>query len=146
MLVGLVLIHKLIEATPRNLLQYAVEYTIVVLHGLILLRVPKRRQTLGTQKNQCHAPCPPKLNRTAVGLSRASTSSFHAAKTWMAGTSSAKTRFALLPGHDVRDRATTNSCPSSPSPSDTPPATARRHSVPSSFAASRRDGSRAIRP
>src|SRR5258708_5888730 len=74
MLVGPVLIHKLIEATPRNLLQYAVEYTIVVLHGLILLRVPKRRQTLGTQKNQCHAPCPPKLNRTAVGLSRASTS------------------------------------------------------------------------
>src|SRR5258705_3035158 len=74
MLVGLVLIHKLIEATPRNLLQYAVEYTIVVLHGLILLRVPKRRQTLGTQKNQCHAPCPPKLNRTAVGLTRPSTS------------------------------------------------------------------------
>src|ERR1700712_1862065 len=72
MLVGLVLIHKLIEATPRNLLQYAVEYTIVVLHGLILLRVPKRRQTLGTQKNQCHAPCPPKLNRTAVGLTRPS--------------------------------------------------------------------------
>ena len=35
------------------------------------------------------------------GLSRASTSCFFAAtKTWMAGTSSAKTRFALLPGHD----------------------------------------------
>src|ERR1700694_921173 len=80
MLVGLVLIHKLIEATPRNLLQYAVEYTIVVLHGLILLRVPKRRQTLGTQKNQCHAPCPPKLNRTAVGLTRPSTSLSQASK------------------------------------------------------------------
>src|SRR5258705_11930863 len=73
MLVGLVLIHKLIEATPRNLLQYAVEYTIVVLHGLILPRLPKRRQTLGTQKNQCHAPCPPKLNRTALGVARPST-------------------------------------------------------------------------
>src|SRR3954454_24420347 len=29
---------------------------------------PKRRQTLGTQKNQRHAPCPQKTNRTAVGL------------------------------------------------------------------------------
>src|SRR6266478_9497663 len=41
MLVGPVLSHKLIEATPWNLLQYAVEYTIVVLHGLILLPCPK---------------------------------------------------------------------------------------------------------
>jgi len=40
---------------------------------LILLRVPKRRQTLGAQKNQRHAPCPQKSNRTAVGLSRPST-------------------------------------------------------------------------
>src|SRR6202795_3309047 len=100
MLVGLVLIHKLIEATPRNLLQYAVEYTIVVLHGLILLRVPKRRQTLGTQKNQCHAPCPPKLNRTAVGLSRPSTSLRPSRKSWMPGTSLA------CPGHDA-ERAIT---------------------------------------
>src|ERR1700682_5568949 len=93
MLVGLVLIHKLIEATPRNLLQYAVEYTIVVLHGLILLRVPKRRQTLGTQKNQCHAPCPPKLNRTAVGWSRPSTSCYAAIETtWMPGTRPDMTR------------------------------------------------------
>src|SRR5260221_12765811 len=93
MLVGPVLIHKLIEATPRNLLQYAVEYTIVVLHGLILRRVPKRRQTLGTQKNQCHAPCPPKLNRTAVGLTRASTSYFVTApKAWMAGIGERKRR------------------------------------------------------
>src|SRR5207244_9476890 len=30
----------------------------------------------------------------------ASTSSFEASKTWMAGTLSEKTRFALLPGHD----------------------------------------------
>src|SRR4051795_7372850 len=34
---------------------------------------PKRRQTLGTQKNQRLAPCPQKTNRTAVGLSRPST-------------------------------------------------------------------------
>src|SRR5438270_12612365 len=42
-------------------------------HGLILLRVPKRRQTLGAQKNQRHAPCPQKSNRTVVGLSLPST-------------------------------------------------------------------------
>src|SRR6185312_5404089 len=39
-------------------------------HGLILLRVPKRRQTLGTQKNQRHAPCPHKSNRTVVASPR----------------------------------------------------------------------------
>jgi hypothetical protein len=38
---------------------------------LILFRVPKRRQTLGTQKNQRHAPCLQKLNRTAVDQVRA---------------------------------------------------------------------------
>src|SRR5438477_10594265 len=38
------------------------------------------------------------------GLSRPSTSLLSAApKTWMPGTSSAKTRFALLPGHDERE-------------------------------------------
>jgi hypothetical protein len=34
------------------------------------------------------------------GFSRPSTSSLAASETWMPGTSSAKTRFALLPGHD----------------------------------------------
>src|SRR5258708_8038053 len=104
MLVGPVLIHKLIEATPRNLLQYAVEYTIVVLHGLILRRVPKRRQTLGTQKNQCHAPCPPKLNRTAVGLARASTylSVFQQERRGWPGIGERKRRVlrTAMPGHD----------------------------------------------
>jgi hypothetical protein len=28
---------------------------------------------------------------------------FLASRTWMAGTSSAKTRFALLPGHDAKE-------------------------------------------
>jgi hypothetical protein len=45
---------------------------------LILLRVPKRRQTLGAQKNQRHAPCPQKTNRTAVALCRPSTPFFAA--------------------------------------------------------------------
>jgi hypothetical protein len=48
------------------------KYAIVMQQGLILLRVPKRRQTLGAQKNQRHAPCPQKSNRTAVGSSRPS--------------------------------------------------------------------------
>src|SRR3981081_3811512 len=47
------------------------KYAILMQHGLILLRVPKRRQTLGAQKNQRHAPCLQKSNRTAVGQARA---------------------------------------------------------------------------
>ena len=68
--IGSVVFHQAIEPMPRNMLQKSVKYAILVPHGLILLRVPKRRQTLGTQKNQRHAPCPPKLNRTAVGQAR----------------------------------------------------------------------------
>jgi hypothetical protein len=56
--IGPMVFHKAIEQMPRNVLQKSVEYAILMLHGLILLRVPKRRQTLGTQKNQRHAPCP----------------------------------------------------------------------------------------
>src|SRR5205814_9884291 len=37
-------------------------------------RVPNVCEALETQKNPRHAPCPPKSNRTAVALSRASTS------------------------------------------------------------------------
>src|ERR1700739_4926418 len=59
---------------PRNILQKSLKSAILLPHGLILLRVPKRRQTLGAQKNQRHAPCLQKTNRTAVGLSRPSTS------------------------------------------------------------------------
>src|ERR1700739_533349 len=70
---------------PRNMLQKSMKYAILVPHGLILLRVPKRRQTLGAQKNQRHAPCLQKTNRTAVGLTRASASYDANAKTWMAG-------------------------------------------------------------
>src|SRR5438876_7813347 len=43
-------------------------------------------EALKTQKNPRHAPCPQKSNRTAVGLSRASTSLETLRwKTWMAG-------------------------------------------------------------
>jgi hypothetical protein len=53
------------------MLQKSMKYAILMPHGLILLRVPKRRQTLGAQKNQRHALRSPKLNRTAVGQARA---------------------------------------------------------------------------
>src|SRR5664279_1608087 len=68
--IGSMFIHKRVEPMPWNVLQKTVEYAIVVRHGFASLRVPKRRQTLGSQKNQCHAPCPSKLNRTAVAQAR----------------------------------------------------------------------------
>jgi hypothetical protein len=45
------------------------KYAILVQHG-IDLSCPDRRQTSRTEWYQCHAPCPPKLNRTAVGQTR----------------------------------------------------------------------------
>src|SRR2546423_10976657 len=71
-------------------------------HGLILLRVPKRRQTLGAQKNQRHAPCPQKSNRTAVGLSRPSTSCFCGAKNVDHRDIGAKQSFVASPGDDEK--------------------------------------------
>ena len=68
--IGTMVFHKAFEPMPRNVLQKSMKYAILMPHGLILLRVPKRRQTLGTQKNQRHAPCPQKSNRTAVGQAR----------------------------------------------------------------------------
>jgi hypothetical protein len=40
--------------------------------ALIPSRVQDVGKSLWTQMNQRHAPCPPKLNRTAVGLTRQS--------------------------------------------------------------------------
>src|SRR3977135_3688814 len=48
------------------------KHCIVVTHGVVPLPCLERWRTLKTQKNPHHAPCPPKLNRTAVGLTRAS--------------------------------------------------------------------------
>src|SRR5205823_2056941 len=67
-------------------------------HGLILLRVPKRRQTLGAQKNQRHAPCPQKSNRTAVGLSRPSTSFIIGYGRWLRLHSGERTERHLVRG------------------------------------------------
>jgi hypothetical protein len=41
--------------------------------ALLPSRVRIVAQTSRTEWNQCRAPCPPKLNRTAVGLTRPST-------------------------------------------------------------------------
>jgi hypothetical protein len=64
------LIDQAIELAPQHMLQNIVEYAILVPHDVDAFRVPKRRQTLETQKNQRHALCPEKLNRTAVGRAR----------------------------------------------------------------------------
>src|SRR3954447_14485903 len=75
------------------------KYAIVMQQGLILLRVPKRRQTLGAQKNQRHAPCPQKSNRTAVGSSRQSTF-FKFSQDVDARDIGTKQSFVASPGHD----------------------------------------------
>jgi len=41
----------------------------------------------------------------ALAYARSSTASMHVEEGWMPGTSSAKTRFALLPGHDIEMEA-----------------------------------------
>src|SRR6202011_3770721 len=69
--IGTIAFHKSVEPIPRNMLQISMKYATLMPHGLILLRVPERRQTLGAQKNQRHAPCPQKSNRTAVAQDRA---------------------------------------------------------------------------
>ena len=65
-----VLLDQPIEQRPRHMLQQPMEYAILMLHDVDPSGVPIRRQTLATQMNQRHAPCPQKLNRTAVGLTR----------------------------------------------------------------------------
>src|SRR5882724_6413380 len=90
MLVGPVLSHKLIEATPWNLLQYAVEYTIVVLHGLILLPCPKTSPNAWSTEESM--PCT--LSTKFKPDSRGPVPGIHvlkSTKTWMAGTSPAMT-------------------------------------------------------
>src|SRR5437762_1205530 len=71
-------------------------------HGLILLRVPKRRQTLGAQKNQRHAPCLQKSNRTAVGLSRPSTSFYRSPRRLLIAWYASAVRCILHVGYVLR--------------------------------------------
>src|SRR5215469_1938199 len=69
------LINKLLKRSPRDELQDAVQYCIVMAHGADPFPCLERCRTLKTQKNPRHALCPQNLSRTAVGLSRPSTSS-----------------------------------------------------------------------
>src|SRR5207245_10440266 len=61
--------HQPLEILPRHVLQQLMKYAILVQHG-IDLSCPDRRQTSRTVWYQRHAPCPPKLNRTAVRRAR----------------------------------------------------------------------------
>ena len=56
MLVGMVLIHKLIEAMPRHLLQYAVKHAILVPHGAGSFRVSNVGKT--SKHRRIHAMHP----------------------------------------------------------------------------------------
>src|SRR5262249_34731259 len=62
----------------------------------------ERGQTLETHKNPCHALRLQKSNRTAVGLSRPSTSLFVcASKAWMPGTRPGMTSQSNIPAFDL---------------------------------------------
>src|SRR5260370_17036229 len=86
--VGFVLIHKLIEGRPRNMLQKPMKNDILIPHGVDPFRVQMIRNQLETSRINAvrlfkHEPC-----RTLVGLTRPSTTCFIAlSKTWMPGTS-----------------------------------------------------------
>src|SRR5437763_10821714 len=55
--------------------------------------------TTPNQKSRHHRACP---GDPRPGFVTASKACSHRRRTWMAGTSSAKTRFALIPGHDEK--------------------------------------------
>jgi hypothetical protein len=65
--IGPVLADQAVKNIPRYVLQQLMKNAILVAHGIAL---PSRVRTVGktsqTEWNQCHAPCPAKLNRTAV--------------------------------------------------------------------------------
>ena len=66
--------HQPVKLGPRQMLQNSMKDAIMMAHGV---DPPSRVRIVGetsrTEWSQCHAPCPAKLNRTAVGLSRPST-------------------------------------------------------------------------
>src|SRR6266404_8878767 len=78
--VGFVLIHKLIEGRPRNMLQKPMKNDILMPHGVDPFRVQMIRNQLETSRINAvglfkHEPC-----RTLVGSSRPSTSWFSPGK------------------------------------------------------------------
>src|SRR6185312_16930626 len=96
--IGLVSFHKLVESSPRNLLQQVMQNDILVTHGVDPLAVQMIRNPLNSSRINVVHFLKQKSCRTAVGLSRASTSFFPAnPKTWMAGTSPAMTTMQRCP-------------------------------------------------
>ena len=66
--IGAAHLDQSFKLAPRYLLQHLVKHAIVMPHG-IAPRVRIVGQTSRTEWNQCHAPCPVKLNRTALWTS-----------------------------------------------------------------------------
>jgi hypothetical protein len=69
--IGAVRCHQLVKFSPRQMLQKPMKNAILMAHGIA---PPSRVRIVGetsrTEWNQCHAPCPAKLNRTAVAQRR----------------------------------------------------------------------------
>ena len=68
--VRFMLLHQPVKDIPRHRLQHTVKHAIVIRMALIPSRVRIVGETSRTEWNQCRAPCRPKLNRTAVPMSR----------------------------------------------------------------------------
>src|SRR5260370_22847045 len=84
--VGFVLIHKLIEGRPRNMLQKPMKNDILMPHGVDPFRVQMIRNQLETSRINAVRLFKHEPSRTLVALCRASTSLGDTAnETWMAG-------------------------------------------------------------
>jgi len=92
--------HQPVKLAPRQMLQKPMKNAILMAHGI---DPPSRVRIVGetsrTEWNQCHAPCPAKLNRTAVDLIRLSTGPLKrtsvSQKAWITGTSPVMTTVAV---------------------------------------------------
>ena len=65
---GAVTLHTCFERTPRNELQNVAQNAIFAPHGGDPFCIEFAGKLLDSQKNQHHALCPPKPNRTVVHL------------------------------------------------------------------------------
>ena len=97
--------HQLLEPPARKRLHQTAENSILIGHGLGSTSSFDSTGAAKTQLNPSHAPCLPKLNRTAMDLFRASPSVGpieRCANAWMAGTSPAMTsRVHARGAHDA---------------------------------------------
>jgi hypothetical protein len=63
-------LNQTIKHIPGHALQQPMKNAIVMPHGIVPRSCPDRSQQPRHKWNQSHAPCPPILNRTAVGQAR----------------------------------------------------------------------------